>query len=154
LEKIKTLQDRYNVSVVFSDHTQGWESAVQAVTLGARVVEKHFTLDKNLPGPDHWFSSDYQEFKDLVNQIRLAESRMGNKALIPAKSEIKVRDQWRLGLVWNRDIKAKDVVLEHDIAIRKPATGLQPKELYSVIGRIVVKDCKKGESVLKADYLD
>ena len=154
LEKIKTLQDRYNVSVGFSDHTQGWESAVQAVTLGARVVEKHFTLDKNLPGPDHWFSSDYQEFKDLVNQIRLAESRMGNKALMPAKSEIKVRDQWRLGLVWNRDIKAKDVVLEHDIAIRKPATGLQPKELYSVIGRVVVKDCKKGESVLKADYLD
>jgi len=154
LKKIQTLQDRYQVPIGFSDHTEGWESAVQAVTLGARVVEKHFTLDKNLPGPDHWFSSDYQEFKDLVNQIRLAESRMGNKALIPAKSEIKVRDQWRLGLVWNRDIKAKDVVLEHDIAIRKPATGLQPKELYSVIGRIVVKDCKKGESVLKADYLD
>jgi len=154
LKKIQTLQDRYQVPIGFSDHTEGWESAVQAVTLGARVVEKHFTLDKNLPGPDHWFSSDYQEFKDLVNQIRLAESRMGNKALMPAKSEIKVRDQWRLGLVWNRDIKAKDVVLEHDIAIRKPATGLQPKELYSVIGRIVVKDCKKGESVLKADYLD
>ena len=154
LKKIQTLQDRYQVPIGFSDHTEGWESAVQAVTLGARVVEKHFTLDKNLPGPDHWFSSDYQEFKDLVNQIRLAESRMGNKALIPAKSEIKVRDQWRLGLVWSRDIKAKNVVLEHDIAIRKPATGLQPKELYSVIGRIVVKDCKKGESVLKADYLD
>jgi sialic acid synthase SpsE len=109
-------------------------------------------LDKNLPGPDHWFSSDYQEFKDLVNQIRLAESRMGNKALIPAESEIKVRDQWRLGLVWNRDIKAKSVVLEHDIAIRKPATGLRPKELNSVIGNQTIKNCNKGESVLESDF--
>ncbi len=151
LKKIQTLQDRYQVSIGFSDHTEGWESAVQAVTLGAKVVEKHFTLDKNLPGPDHWFSSDYEEFKELVEQIRLAESRMGNSVLEPANSEMQVRDQWRLGLVWNRDIKAKDVVLESDIAIRKPATGLRPKEIDSVIGQKIVKNCKKGESVLKTD---
>ncbi len=80
---------------------------MQAVTLGAKVVEKHFTLDKNLPGTDHWFSSDYEEFKELVKQIRLAESRMGNSVLEPANSEMQVRDQWRLGLVWDRDVKKR-----------------------------------------------
>ena len=151
LKKIQTLQDRYQVSIGFSDHTEGWESAVQAVTLGAKVVEKHFTLDKNLPGPDHWFSSDYKEFKELVEQIRLAESRMGNSVLEPANSEMQVRDQWRLGLVWDRDVKKGSDISAQDIAIRKPATGLRPKEIDSVIGQKIVKNCKKGESVLKTD---
>ncbi len=151
LKKIQTLQDRYQVSIGFSDHTEGWESAVQAVTLGAKVVEKHFTLDKNLPGPDHWFSSDYEEFKELVEQIRLAESRMGNSVLEPANSEMQVRDQWRLGLVWDRDVIKGSDISAQDIAIRKPATGLRPKEIDSVIGQKIVKNCKKGESVLKTD---
>ena len=152
LKKIQTLQDRYQVSIGFSDHTEGWESAVQAVTLGAKVVEKHFTLDKNLPGPDHWFSSDYKEFKELVEQIRLAESRMGNSVLEPANSEMQVRDQWRLGLVWDRDVKKGSDISAQDIAIRKPATGLRPKEIDSVIGQKIVKNCKKGVSVLKTDF--
>ena len=154
LEKIKTLQDRYKVSVGFSDHTQGWESAVQAVTLGAKVVEKHFTLDRNLPGPDHWFSSDYKEFKELVKKIRLAESRIGSSVLEPANSEIEVLDQWRLGLVWDRDIPDGSTITKKDIAVRKPATGLRPKELDFIIGQQTVRSCKKGESVLKSDYLD
>jgi N-acetylneuraminate synthase/N,N'-diacetyllegionaminate synthase len=152
LRKIKTLQDRYQVSIGFSDHTEGWEGAVQAVTLGAKVIEKHFTLDKNLPGPDHWFSSDFREFKELVKQIRLAESRMGMSALEPANSEIQVRDQWRLGLVWDKNTIAGSNITTKDIAIRKPATGLRPKELDFVIGCKTVRNCKKGESVLKTDY--
>jgi len=152
LKKIQTLQDRYQVPIGFSDHTEGWESAVQAVTLGAKVVEKHFTLDKNLPGPDHWFSSDYEEFKELVEQIRLAESRMGMSVLEPANSEMKVRYQWRLGLVWDRNVKKGGNISVQDIAIRKPATGLRPKEIDSVIGQKIVKNCKKGVSVLKTDF--
>ena len=152
LKKIQTLQDRYQVSIGFSDHTEGWEAAVQAVTLGATVVEKHFTLDKNLPGPDHWFSSDYEEFKELVQQIRLAESRMGMSALEPANSEIQVRDQWRLGLVWDKNIIVGSNITTKDIVIRKPATGLRPKELDFVIGCKAVRNCKKGEPVLKTDY--
>ena len=152
LRKIKVLQDRYQVAVGFSDHTEGWEAAVQAVTLGAQVIEKHFTFDKNLPGPDHWFSSDFREFKELVKQIRLAESRMGMSALEPANSELQVRDKWRLGLVWDKNIIAGSNITTKDIAIRKPATGLRPKELDFVIGLKAVRNCKKGESVLKRDY--
>jgi N-acetylneuraminate synthase/N,N'-diacetyllegionaminate synthase len=154
LRKIQSLQDRYQVSIGFSDHTEGWESAVQAVTLGAKVVEKHFTLDRNLPGPDHWFSSDYEEFKELVEKIRLAESRMGSSVLEPANSEMQVRNQWRLGLVWDKDVSKGANITIQDIAIRKPATGLKPKELDFVIGCQTVRSCKKGESVLKTDYKD
>ena len=152
LKKIKTLQNRYQVSIGFSDHTEGWESAVQAVTLGATMVEKHFTLDKNLSGPDHWFSSDYEEFKELVKQIRLAENRMGMSVLEPASSEIQVREQWRLGLVWDKNVIAGSNITANDIAIRKPATGLRPKDLDLVIGCKTLRCCKKGESVLETDY--
>jgi len=151
LRKIQSLQDRYQVSIGFSDHTKGWESAIQAVTLGAKVIEKHFTLDKSLPGPDHWFSSDYDEFKELVHKIRLAEKRMGISALEPAYSEIQLRDQWRLGLVWDRNILKGSNITIQDIAIRKPATGLRPKDLDCIIGCQVIKNCKKGESVLSTD---
>ena len=151
LNKIKTLQDRYQVSIGFSDHTEGWESAVQAVTLGAKVIEKHFTLDKNLPGPDHGFSSDFEEFQELVSQIRLAERRMGISKLEPAISEIQVLEKWRLGLVWNKDILAGSNITTKDVAIKKPATGLRPKDLDFVIGCITSRSCKKGESVLKTD---
>jgi len=152
LKKIQTLQNHYQVTVGFSDHTEGWESAVQAVTLGARVVEKHFTLDKSLPGPDHWFSSDYGEFKALVEKIRLAEERMGMAALEPADSEMQVREQWRLGLVWDKNVDVGSCVSAQDIAIRKPAIGLRPKEIDTIIGRRVTKNCKKLESVLKTDF--
>jgi N,N'-diacetyllegionaminate synthase len=152
LKKIETLRSRYKVSIGFSDHTEGWESAVQAVSMGAKVIEKHFTLDKNLPGPDHWFSSDFEEFKELVMQIRLAESRMGVSSLKPAKSELLVRDQWQLGLVWNRDLKADTIISEEDIAIRKPATELKPKDLDFVIGCQTIKSCNKGDPVSKQDY--
>jgi len=153
LNKIDTLQNRYGVTVGFSDHTEGWISAVQAVTLGAKVVEKHFTLDKNLPGPDHWFSSDYDEFKELVKQIRLAEKRMGKSELKPTRSEFKVRDKWQLGLVWNKNILAGRKITRKDIAIRKPATGLRPKEIDSIIGCKATKNCNKGDPVTVTDYM-
>jgi N-acetylneuraminate synthase/N,N'-diacetyllegionaminate synthase len=152
LRKMLTLKERYNVTVGFSDHTQGWVSAVQAVTLGARVIEKHFTLDKCLPGPDHWFSSDPKEMKELVSQIRLAEKRLGSAKLRPAESEMAVRDQWRLGLVWDRDLRIGELVTENDIAIRKPANGLLPKDLDQIIGKVVTQNCMRGRSVIRGDF--
>ena len=152
LSKIKTLQERYQVSVGFSDHTEGWESAVQAVTLGAKVVEKHFTLNKKLPGPDHWFSSNPKEFQELVFQIRLAEKRMGFGELKPANSEMKDRKQWRLGLFWDQNMQAGDTIFKKDVAIRKPATNLLPKDLDSIIGQKIIRSCKKGEPVTKSNY--
>ena len=152
LHKITSLARKYGVAIGFSDHTEGWVSAVQAVTMGAEVIEKHFTLDRDLPGPDHWFSSDPEEFQQLVEQVRLAEHRMGSPDLKPSASEMEVRDQWRLGLVWDTDKKAGDKIGKQDIAIRKPATGLKPKELDSIVGYSLVRDCNKGQSVSAEDY--
>jgi N-acetylneuraminate synthase/N,N'-diacetyllegionaminate synthase len=152
LKKIISLKERYGLKVGFSDHTEGWESAVQAVTLGAKVLEKHFTLDKKMSGPDHWFSSDPDEFSELVKQVRFAEERLGSSLLMPADSEIGVRKQWQLGLVWDRDLQSNEIIKHDDIAIRKPATELTPKDLIEVIGSTTVRNCKKGQSVQSSDY--
>ena len=154
LNKIQTLRDRYKVSIGFSDHTEGWVSAVQAVTLGAKVIEKHFTLDKELPGPDHWFSSDPEELAELIAQVRLAEKRMGFKELKPTNSEMENRKQWSLGTFWDKNMKIGDTILKKNIAIRKPAIGISPKDLDSVIGQKVIRNCKKGEPITKLDYKD
>ena len=76
---------------------------------------------------------------------------MGKFDLQPAKSEIKIREQWRLGLVWEKDINSNSIISNEDIAIRKPATGLRPKDLNKIIGSKTKKNCKKGESVLISD---
>jgi len=151
LRKIQALEERYNTSIGFSDHTEGWISAVQAVTLGVKMIEKHFTLDKNLPGPDHWFSSNPKEFKELVDQIRLAECRMGFKDLKPAKSEMEVINKRRLGIVWNKDMRSGSYIKQSDVVIRKPAFGLKPKELEVIVGCKVLRNCKIGDPVLDAD---
>ena len=145
---------KFKVPLGYSDHTKGNVSAIGSIFLGCKVVEKHFTLDKNLPGPDHWFSSDFDEFKELVNQIRIAEKRMGNIKLKPAVSEIKVRKMWQLGLVWNKDMSKGSKIKTKDIVIRKPATGLKPKNLASIIGKKVVRNCKKNKPLLVADYMN
>jgi N,N'-diacetyllegionaminate synthase len=147
LLRMVSLKERYNLSVGFSDHTEGWISAVQAVTLGAEVIEKHFTLDKCLPGPDHWFSSNPLEFSELVSQVRSAEVRMGSNKIKPSVSEIEARKQWRLGLVWNNDIDSGSVIMRSDVSIKKPAKGLLPKDLDRVIGKKLVKNCLKGRSI-------
>jgi len=151
LNKITSLRQKYGAVVGFSDHSEGWIAAVQALALGAKVIEKHFTLDKSLPGPDHWFSSSPEEMEELVCQIRDAEKRMGCAALKPADSELAVRNEWRLGLVWNRDIKKGDVIKNEDVTIKKPAHGLLPKQLDDLIGLAVARDCCKGKSIFWGD---
>lgn len=150
--KMGVLKERYNVTVGFSDHTEGWIAAVQAVTLGAKIIEKHFTLDKSLPGPDHWFSSNPEEFLELVNQVRFAEVRMGFGDLKPAESEMDVREEWRLGLVWDRELTRGDFVARNDIAVRKPSNGFLPKDIDIIIGKKLSRNCVKGESVVMDDF--
>ena len=153
LSKMLTLKEEYNVPVGFSDHTEGWVAAVQAVTMGACIIEKHFTLDRDLPGPDHWFSSTPEELKVLVDEVRLAEKRMGRAELVPSESEMKHRDEYRVGLVAKSDIRKGDKLTEDSIAIRKPALGLLPKDLKLYIGKTFKADIKTGEPI-QAGHLD
>lgn len=152
LKRILTLKKDYHVPVGFSDHTEGWTASVQAVTLGASIIEKHFTLDRNLPGPDHWFSSTPRELKVLVDEVRLAGQRMGISELVPSESEMAYKDEYRVGLVADRDIKKGDMMTMDNIAIRKPAFGLLPKNMDMYLGKTFRKDIKSGESIKEIHF--
>ena len=144
LNRMIALQDVFKVPVGFSDHTIGSSAAIQAITLGASILEKHFTLDHNLPGPDHWFSVNPSEFRKYVEDVREAELRMGRKSIEPANSEKNIRDEFRLSLIASKDLYIGQILSSSDFVISKPGYGLSPKETERVVGRELVKDISKG----------
>jgi len=153
LMRMVALKERFGLPVGFSDHTLGWQAAVQSVTLGASVIEKHFTLDKNMPGPDHWFSANPEEMKTLVSEVRQAEMRLGNPEIAPAFSEMALRDEYRLGIVAVRDLKKGQILSKQDVAFRKPCSGLLPKKIDVYLGQPIKVDIGCGEPI-KAKYFN
>ncbi len=145
LRRITTLAERFGCLAGFSDHTAGWEAAVAAVCLGARVVEKHFTTDRDLPGPDQWFSSDPAEFAELVRRVRVAEQMLGRGELAPSSAEQRSRKEFRLSCVAARDLPTGSVLTAADIVFRRPATGLPPSQSDRLIGRSTVAAIRRGE---------
>lgn len=137
LKAIQTLKQAFNLPVGYSDHTLGIETAIAAVTMGACIIEKHLTLDKNLPGPDHQASLTPSEFKKLVLAIRNVEKAFGNGIKRPVKNEKNVRLIARRSLVSARDINAGEQLEESMITIKRPGTGIQPKHLSHVKGKVV-----------------
>ena len=152
LRRMLSLKDKYGLPVGFSDHTCGWQAAVQAVTLGAVSIEKHFTLDHNLPGPDHWFSSNPAEMKELVSQVRQAEICMGLPDIQPATGELPVRDEFRLGLIAARNLKAGEELDEEMVVFRKPAKGLLPRDLPIYLGRVLKSDINKDDPIFEKNF--
>ena len=148
LNRMLALRERFNMPVGFSDHTIGSTAAVQAVTLGICMLEKHFTLDKKLPGPDHWFSVNPLELKQYVEDVREAEQRMGNKNIEPAVSERINRDEFRLSLIASKDLFAGQKLGIQDFVISKPGTGLPPKYAEKIIGMELAKNILKGSPLL------
>lgn len=144
LNRMAALHETFSLPVGFSDHTIGSSAAIQAVTLGACIIEKHFTLDHNLPGPDHWFSMTPYEFKQYVSDIREAEQRMGKRCIEPAEIEKTNRKDYRLSLIVSKDLLAGHTLKAGDFVIAKPGLGLPPKEAEKVIGRRLIQDVCKG----------
>ncbi len=135
LPKIQALAAAFDCPVGFSDHTWGTTAAIGAVVLGACFVEKHFTLDKNLSGPDHRFSSDPAEFRALVHEVHIIEQCLKRRSIGPTASESLGRRDFRLSCVASRDLTAGHDVTEADVAFRRPGTGFPPKALKSLLGR-------------------
>jgi len=152
LNKIPALAERFGLHVGFSDHTEGYVSAVQAVTLGARILEKHFTLDHNFEGPDHWFSSEPEEMAELVSQVRMAEQRLGSAEIRPAKIEYETRDEYRIGVVADGDLKAGQVLHREDIAFRKPCRGILPRDLEQYLGRSLINGVSRNQPLQPDDF--
>ncbi len=135
LRVIESFKKTFPVLVGYSDHTTSLTAALGAVALGAVVLERHFTLDKNLPVPDAFFSADPDEMRTLVKAIREMEVLLGDGFKRPASTEIKMRLDTRKSLVARRPIaKGKPVSVE-DVIIRRPGTGVQPCDYEIVIGR-------------------
>lgn len=148
LNKMLALRDTFKTQIGFSDHTMGSLAAVQAVTLGACMIEKHFTLNHDLPGPDHWFSMDPVELRQYVKDIREAELRMGKYSIEPTENEKINRNDFRLSLMTSKDLPAGHIIRRQNFVISKPGTGLSPKEAEKIIGKKIIKNIPKGTPLL------
>lgn len=144
LRAMLTIQDTLGVQVGYSDHTLGIEVPIAAVALGATVIEKHFTLDRNLPGPDHKASLEPEELAAMVTAIRNIEKAMsGDGRKIPSSSEQKNIAIARKSIHAARDLKAGHIIREEDIIPLRPGIGLSPMKWQEVIGRTVKSDIPK-----------
>jgi N,N'-diacetyllegionaminate synthase len=148
LNVIKTMLDRYpNIVIGYSDHTIGWQCSYAARVMGAMVIERHFTLDRNAEGPDHILSSTPDEMKLLVDSIRIFEKAQGNGLKMPVKQELINKKNNSKSIVLNKDIKKGEILSKEHLSIKRPGYGIEPKKIYELIGRRVNKDMKKDDIV-------
>jgi len=152
LRAMNTMATAFNVPVGYSDHTLGIEVSLAAVALGACVIEKHFTLDRNLPGPDHQASLEPNELLALVQGIRIVEAALGHGRKEAVAREDNTATVTRKSLVTVRDIPAGQVLTKEMIAIKRPGTGLPPGMRVHIVGRTVKQDIPAG-SLLTLEML-
>jgi N,N'-diacetyllegionaminate synthase len=152
LRAMNTMSVAFGKSVGFSDHTEGIEVALGAVGAGACIIEKHFTLDRELPGPDHSASLEPEEFAALVIGIRKVEAALGAGKKEPAASEMDTAEVARKSLVAGQDIPAGCVLTEGLIKAKRPGTGLPPSMLRYLVGRTVKEDIA-ADSLLTLEML-
>ncbi len=145
LKAMQTLAVAFKLPVGYSDHTLGIEVPVAAVAMGAKIIEKHFTLDKKLSGPDHKASLEPSELKEMVKAIRNIEMALGDRIKKPNKSEIEIMKVARRSLIATRDIRVGEIIKESDIAIKRPGTGILPKFKEIVIGMKLINDIRQDE---------
>ncbi len=144
---LQMIKNAFQVRVGYSDHTTGIEIPVAAVALGAEVIEKHFTLDKKMKGPDHKASLEPYEFGTMVKAIRNIERALGNKKKVPTKSELKNRPIARKSIVATHGIKKGEQFTEKNLTVKRPGTGISPMKWDRVIGKTAKKDFTKDELI-------
>jgi len=140
LNAMLTVQREFSVSVGYSDHTLGIEVDIAAVAMGANIIEKHFTLDKTMDGPDHKASLEPKELKAMVNAIRNIEKALGDYEKKPSPSESVNIDFARKSIVAKININKGEVLSENNLTIKRPGNGISPMKWDRVIGTIAVKD--------------
>ena len=141
---MRSIADKFKCAVGYSDHTLGWEVAVAAIALGASVVEKHFTLDKQLPGPDHKASLEPHEMKLLVEKVRGIEVALGSADKFVSDAAMKNAQVAKKSIMAKTDIAIGEVFSEANLCIRRPGTGLSPMHWDTIIGQQAKKNYSKG----------
>lgn len=134
LRAMQTLRERFGVAVGYSDHTEGILAATSAVAAGACLIEKHITLDRSLPGPDHRASIEPNELAEMIRQIRLVEQMLGSGEKNPVEAELAVRSLVRRSIVARRPVAAGTVIQADDLELLRPGTGIGPQDLPRVVG--------------------
>lgn len=147
LSAIQTIRDSFGFEVGYSDHTLGIEVPIAAVALGATIIEKHFTLDRNMEGPDHKASLEPEEFAKMVKAIRNVEKALGDGIKKPTPSEKKNIPIVRKSIVAKKDIKSGDVFSVENITTKRPGTGISPMLWNEVIGKKAVRDYKEDDLI-------
>lgn len=147
LKAMLAIRDELGVKVGYSDHTVGIEVPIAATALGACVIEKHFTLDRSLPGPDHAASLEPDELKAMVSAIRNIEQAMGDGIKRPSRSEVKNLSIVRKSIVAATKIHKGELFTDQNLAVKRPGTGLSPMEWDRVVGQVADRDYLKDDLI-------
>ena len=154
LLKLKTLAKSFpKIPLGYSDHTQGILASSLAVAFGAKVFEKHFTIDKNLPGPDHWFSEDPEGLKNWVDSIRTAATMLGSEEVKATEKEEKTKILARRSIVALSDIKRSESFNQNNIGLRRPGNGLPAIMIEEIFGKKSAKKISKGDLLKIGDFI-
>ena len=154
LLKLKTLAKSFpKIPLGYSDHTQGILASSLAVAFGAKVFEKHFTIDKNLPGPDHWFSADPEGLKNWVDSIRTAATMLGSEEVKATEKEEKTKILARRSIVALSDIKRGESFNQNNIGLRRPGNGLPAIMIEEIFGKKSAKKISKGDLLKIGDFI-
>ena len=153
LLKFKTLVKNFpNIPLGFSDHTQGVLASSLACAMGACVFEKHFTLNHNLPGPDHWFSLDPNELMEWVKSIRISYIMMGSEEIKPTINEEKIKILARRSITALTDIAKGELFTKENVGFSRPGNGLQPIMIEKIVGLKAKQRIRKGELIDQNDF--
>lgn len=148
LRAMKTMEETFGKPVGYSDHTVGIEVPVAAVAMGAAIIEKHYTLDKNMEGPDHKASLNPEELKEMVKAVRNIEKAMGDGVKVPSASERKNIDIARKSIVARGAIKKGETFTEDNLAAKRPGGGMSPMRWFDVIGTTAGRDYEADEMIM------
>ncbi len=148
LKAMDTLATAFNINVGYSDHSQGITIPIAAVARGALIIEKHFTLDNNMQGPDHKASLEPHELANMVSSIRCIERALGDGLKGPRSSEIKNKAIARKSLVTVKNVMAGEKFTEDNLAIKRPGHGMSPYRYWEVLGQHAKKDYEEGEVLI------
>ena len=147
LKAMQTMHETFHLEVGYSDHTKGIEVPIAAVALGATIIEKHFTLDRNMEGPDHKASLEPDELAAMISAIRNIEKSLGTGIKEPSLSEKKNIIVARKSIVAKTKIKAGDFFTEKNITVKRPGTGISPMKWFEVLGTKSVRDFDEDELI-------
>ena len=149
LKRILSLKENFNHPIGYSDHCVGISAVIMSITLGAQIIEKHFTLNKNKIGLDHKLSADPKDLKTLCDFAKNYKNLLGDRKINPSKYEKSFRKFFRKGVYFRRDIKKGKKILEEDIIVRRPMNTTDPKDVKKIIGKVTKKYFFEGDNVNK-----